>query len=223
MSAEHDPPPDHESDRDAVTARLLASGDPEGLTRLLTHHGGTVRAWLRRDFGRILDDSEIDAAMSVMAVKVWHAARRFDARKGTLRAWTAVIARNCALSLLAERRRRIATPQDDLDRFLAADPRALPLPIERRRLLADLHRCLAELPPLQRAVLRADLAHGGSAPADRLARELHTTTNSIYVSRQKGRRALRAAMAARGHEFDAATPPDRQFALDDPEPRTEQA
>ena len=66
------------------------------------------------------------------------------------------------------------------------------------RFAADLRSCLDGLAPLQRAVLSADLAAGGSVPARVLADRLKTTPNSVYVSRTLGRKALHAALQARG-------------------------
>jgi DNA-directed RNA polymerase specialized sigma24 family protein len=181
------PAPD--PDRDALTVELLRAGDPEGLQRLLQDHGALVKCRLIKDFGKVLDGSEIEEAMSVMTVSIWHAAARFDSQKGTLRAWALVIARNCAL-----------------------------------RLLADLQTCIAQLPRLQQAVLRADLEAGTAMPAGELAARLGTTPNSIYVSRLKGRQGLRIAMQAMGHSFPGMPPTTETTKPDSPilEPGTEQ-
>ncbi|MBM4061442.1 MAG: sigma-70 family RNA polymerase sigma factor [Planctomycetes bacterium] len=191
-----------EASRDAVTARLLVAGDAEGLRRLLQDHGGAVRAWVRRDSHRVLDEAEIDDVMGEMAVKVWQAGPRFDAAMGTLRAFCAVVARNCALRTLALRWQRATTADPDLDRHPLPDP-SLRRPLEeRQRLLADLRDCIAALPPLQRAIALADLDADGRAAAGPLAERLGTTANSIYSSRQKARCSLREAMEERGHRFD---------------------
>jgi DNA-directed RNA polymerase specialized sigma24 family protein len=187
-----------------VTVRLVVAGDPEGLRRLLQDHGAIVRARLEREFDT-LDGSEIDEAMGAMAVKVWNAGQRFDANKGTLRAWCAVIARRCALRLLDMRKRDPAKAEPDLDLYELPRPPVEPPSAEQVRLLADLRLSIAELPGLQRAVAQADLEAGGLAPASLLARQLKTTPNSIYVSRLRARKALRLAMARRGH--DLADPP----------------
>jgi RNA polymerase sigma factor (sigma-70 family) len=192
--------------RESITVQLLRASDPEGLQRLLLDHGGLVKSRLRKDFGTILDDSELDEAMGAMVVKVWHAAPRFDSAKGTLRAWALVIARNCALRLLEARRRTVLRSEYDLDTLaMDAIPAQVPSP-ERQRLLADLHICIEKLPPLQQAVLKADLDAGTAAPAEQLAKRLGTTANSIYVSRLKGRKALRLAMLAMGHTLLGSPP-----------------
>ncbi len=185
--------------RDEVTVERLRAGDPEGLKRLLADHGGLIRSLLRKDFGKVLDDSELDEAMAAMLVKVWKSAPRFDATKGRLPAWAYVIARNSALRLLAGRRKSAVHPVADLDDVAPANSGPAAPDAERERLIADVHRCIDQLPLLQREILRADLEVSGSAPAMPLARQLGTSTNSIYVSRVKGRKKLFEALQALGH------------------------
>lgn len=193
------PEADPEPPRDAVTTRMLVTGHPDALQVLLQSHGGLIRARLQKGFGKVLDDSEIDEVMSAMLIRVWNAAPRYDATKGSLRSWVAVIARNCALRLLERRRGSAVRNEPDLDQFVLPGPAIASPSAERQRLLSDLHACIDELPRLQRAVLIADLEAGGAAPAEPLARAHGTTANSIYVSRQKARKALRHAMARLGH------------------------
>lgn len=206
------------------TAGLLRAGDPEGLQQLLRDYGGSIRSRLRRDFRRVLDDSEIDEAMAAMAVNVWHAARRYDPEKGSLRAWAAVIARNCALRLLELRRRRACQSEGDLDRYERPEPPVSFAAFDRQRLLLDLRECIDELPPLQRAVALADLEAGGTADAAPLAAQFATTPNSIYVSRQKARKSLRRLLQRRGHAVDAPDEQRGRSPLPPPiyEPRAEQ-
>lgn len=63
----------------------------------------------------------------------------------------------------------------------------------------DVLACMNELSQQQRAVLLADLAAGGSVSAAKLAQELRTSRNTIYVARNAGRKALRAALLERGY------------------------
>jgi DNA-directed RNA polymerase specialized sigma24 family protein len=185
------------TDRDRLTIELLMRGDPEGLRHLLEDHGGRVQAKLERVFGRALDASEIAEAMSLAAVRVWRSPSQLDHRDGTLRAWLFVIARNCALELLAERRRLALVPIDDFEELLQSlastgtDP-------ERLRRIADLHGCVRELPPLQRAVLLADLGADGLASAPGLAQQLATSKRAIYNARSNGRSELRRMMQRLG-------------------------
>jgi RNA polymerase sigma factor (sigma-70 family) len=186
--------------RDPATVALLQKGDQRGLRQLLEDHGGLVRERLRRRFPRVLDDSELDEALNLATIQVWRAASTYDPAIGPLRAWFSVIANNCALKLLAQRKRAGFTLGHDLDQEEATRaPAAAALSSARQRLMSDTLACLERLPPLQRAILQADLAAGGTAPAAALAEQLGTTHNSIYVSRLKGLRSLRRMLAQMGH------------------------
>ncbi len=185
-------------DRDAVTAALFVEGDPQGLRQLLEDYGGVVRERLRRKFSKVLDDSELDEAMALTAIRVWQSAASYDAGRGSLRAWVSVIATNCALKMLGARARRGHELRPDLDGWHAPGA-AASATTGRQRLLADAHACLQKLPGLQREVLLADLRAGGAAPAAELAKRLGTSANSIYVSRNKGLERLRQKLRVLGY------------------------
>lgn len=195
-----------QTDRDQETARLLVRGDHEGLRRLLVDHAGKILALLRKEFARVLDHQEIDDAVSQASVRIWRAGGRFDPTRGSLGAWFLTIARNCARRVLEAKKRHAAlTLVEDLDSSATAADRGEPRvadSADESAFLRDVRKCIDALAPQQRAVLLADLAAGGSAPTDELAQRLNTSRNSIYVSRNMGRRALCAAMAKLGHTFD---------------------
>ena len=71
--------------------------------------------------------------------------------------------------------------------------------------VVDVRACMKELTQQQRTILLADLAAGGMAPAWRLAEEMHTSRNTIYVARNAGRKAIRAALLRRGHVLGYGT------------------
>ena len=208
---------DHDPARDAATLALLTAGDPDGLRQLLLDHGGTVRNGLRRSFGRVLDDSGLDDALATAVVNIWQARLTFNPDHGTLRAWLFVIARNCALNLLASRR---ADPVsiDELD-LLLTDLRCAGAEAERLRLALDVQRCLRTMPRRMRAVLNADLAAGGTAPTPALALQLGTTVNTIYVARSRGRLQLRQQLQRLGYSIETPRRSlSRPTATPDPEP-----
>ncbi len=65
--------------------------------------------------------------------------------------------------------------------------------------MSDLRGSITRLGPLQRAIVSADLAEGGSAPAEPIARAFGTSTNSVYVSRRKAYARLRKLLGELGH------------------------
>ena len=189
--------PDNPS-RDRETLRLLVAGDAIGLDRLLNDHGPHVQAHLRRKLGHLLDAWQIEDAMSLAAIRAWQSASRFDAELGRLRAWFAVIARNSALHVLAQRHDDLFVPLDDLEPGVIgihAEPE-----IDRARLIVDVQRMIDKLPPLQRLVLHADLSAGEPLPGSELARRFGSSQSSIYVARMRGRRELRERLERLGYD-----------------------
>jgi RNA polymerase sigma factor (sigma-70 family) len=167
----------------------------------------------------MLDMLEIDEAINQATVRVWRSGARFDAARGSLGAWFFVVARNCARRILESKARRRAEP---LSESLAAGDGSEPSEVSAAdgsdagggdagagaaasrvapRWEADLYKCIQALPPQQRAVMLLDLAAGGNATGNEIARELNTSVNSVYVSRANGRRAVRLAMEALGHRM----------------------
>jgi DNA-directed RNA polymerase specialized sigma24 family protein len=189
--------------QDRVTARLLAAGDPEGLRRLLTFHGGRVREAVRAEFPG-LDGALLDDVMSLASLRVWRAKHRYVANRGSLRAWLLVIARSCAVRLLAERNREGLTFSACLD----GTPAPGEIDPARVEIIRDVRTCISQLPNQQRAVLFADLAAGGLALSSDLARELGTTGRSIRVSRANGLRQLREALRKLNYPFLSGEHPD---------------
>jgi len=189
------------ADRDQETARLLMRGDHEGLRRLLVDHAGKVLALLRKEFLRVLDFQEIEDAGVQSSARAWRSGSRFDPSRGSLGGWFFAIARNCARRVL-ETKGKHATLSlvEDLDSTANAvmarsDDAAPDKAMATDSFLADVRRCIEALAPQQRAVLMAD----------DVATSLGTSKNSIYVSRNNGRRNLRAAMAKLGHTFDGTS------------------
>lgn len=202
--------PDEQPDELALALQIM-EGDRDGLRTLIRVHGPRVKGFLRKRFGDVLDDSELEEAFCRTVEKVWRYAARFDDRKGTLASWLIRIARNCAVSILNRERERDEhemqydpeyDPADDptlsqVAEEFNADPRAT------QRLFNDLEDVIRKLPPLQQAIVRADLASSdGKADSQRLADQHGSTKNSIEVSRNKARATIEAELVKRGHLKD---------------------
>jgi RNA polymerase sigma-70 factor (ECF subfamily) len=201
--------------RDAATLALLRASHPDGLRHLLQDHGGVVLAKLRRVFQRVLDAAEIEETLGEAMVRVWQSPRH-DPAVGTLRAWLFVIARNCALRRLRQRRLAPVPVDEFLDVLAWLD--ASPTHQERLHRIADFQGCLTLLPRLPRAVVQADLDADGTAATAELAAELGVTVEAIYRARARGRAELRTMMQRLGHFTDVedetrrrATGPEPEF------------
>ncbi len=188
--------------RDGETVRLLRQRRPEGLRQVLANYGPKVRWYLRREFGRSLNEIEIDEVINLAAHKVWRSSATYDENKGTLRAWFYVISRNCALTVLRrESRERAHAEVEDWDRttLLAVQPSKNRPTTLHSKFINDLRDCIGKLAPLQMSIIKADLCSGDVADAGELAKTHSTTKNSIYASRSIARKTLKRELIKLGH------------------------
>jgi len=205
---------DVEKRRSSEISGLLQAKNPEGLTKLLEHYGGPVLWYLRREFGRTLDDSLLDEALHTAVHDVWRSASTFDPARGTVRSWFYRVARNAALKIVL-REGKWRKPQAagvELE-SLATASAPLPSPAEPAPSAPDPFRedlmdCIAGLAPLQRQIVTADLASNDALSARELAEQLGSTQNAVYVARSKARDRLRKCLKAKGHAFGDSPPTD---------------
>jgi RNA polymerase sigma factor (sigma-70 family) len=198
-------PPKALGDKDVEIALQMMDGDEDGLRELLRRFGPRVRGFLKSTYGDVLAEPELAEALNVAAYNVWRFARRYDETKGTLASWFVRIAQNAARNLLRGELRHThkeleydpgydpaSNNEGESEPSTEADP-------EAQQRVQDLEEGIEQLPPLQRAITKADLAAGAPADAGRLATIHGTSKNSIYVSRAKARESLRKHMIRRGH------------------------
>ena len=181
------------SDSDIVL--MMATQDRGGLRLLIERYGGRLKAFLFKRFGSLLQEGELDEALNVTFYNAWRFADRYDESKGTLASWCIRIAQNAAKDIV---RRETKYRDKNLEydpSYDPADPHegdaAGPAADAEDVKLDHLRHVIQELPPLQKAIIEADLAAGGSADASRLAEVHGTSINSIYVSRSKARDTLK--------------------------------
>ena len=195
-------PPNGRPNRDDQTEALLRQRQERGLRQLLEDHGGRVLSVLRKQLCPPLDSTALDVALNTAAHRAWHSIHTFDPKRGSLPAWFLIVTRNCALRELEREAKHRALELNDWDQSLvhSDEPMAEPMP---SRFLADVRRCVADLPPKQRAVIEADLAAVGDVEnAAVLAKQLGTSTNSIYVTRNVARKKLKSALQGLGYYRD---------------------
>lgn len=182
---------------DSDIALMMAEGDQDGLRLFLKRYGGRIKGFLVKFYASVLQEGELDEARNAAAYNIWRFAERYDEGKGALPSWCIRIAQRAAQSIVRrEMKYRSKNLEYDVSYDPAGDPpaeetvEALDRSADPR--LEDLHRAIETLPPLQKAIIKADLAAGdGLADAGRLA-EIHgTSKNSIYVSRSKARENLK--------------------------------
>jgi len=138
----------------------------------------------------------VDQAVNDAAHRVWEGGS-FDPAKGDLDSYLLSIARNVVRSQLRAEAIRGYTQllPPNLAERIEPEP-ARPSPGD---LLANLMACIAHLSDLQQRVVLADLRHPDAiVPARDLAEQLGTTSNTVYVARNKAHKKLARLLEERG-------------------------
>ena len=183
------------SDSDIVL--MMAEGNQHGLRLFLERFGGRLKGFLVKYYSSVLQEGELNEALNAAVYNIWRFAERYDESKGSLSSWCIRIAQRAAQNIL---RREMRYRSKNLEYDVSHDPTGDPPPEETVQAagqiddpqLEVLYGAIEALPPLQKAIIKADLASGdGLADARRLA-EIHgTSKNSIYVSRGKAKENLK--------------------------------
>lgn len=155
--------------------------------------------------GKRADGADIEDFAQEAAVRV---GERLDGYRGESRFTTWAVAVAVRVAFTHMRRRRwgeIPLSQladgDGLDRFEPSAAGGLPEADERARIAGVMRETIERhLTDRQRRVLLAELS---GMPKERLAEELGITTNALYKSMHDARKALKAALAARGIHAEA--------------------
>ena len=193
---------------DETLAFQLMERDEEALRTIIRVYGPSLKGYLGKRFGDVLDELELDEAFVATIEKVWRYPT-FDDRNGSLAGWLIRIARNCAISILnCENKHHCSELKCDPE-YDPAEAPALTCedrddrdedPKKDAKLLKDLDEAVRGLPRLQRAIIEADLATpNGKADSGRLADKYGSTKNSVEVSRTKARAQIRQELLRRGH------------------------
>jgi RNA polymerase sigma-70 factor (ECF subfamily) len=188
-----DPPP---STTDALQSE-------EDLAVLLREAGHAVRSLLIRRFHGLLREADAEDVMVVALQRAWQHRARFDAARGSLRAWFFRIADHTAKDWLKrgwQKSRMLEVVPDEVfwDHVESRAPEQAPTVHPATR---EMVRGLIDaLPEVQRRIIWADALcnDGGPASSDWLAAELGIPTGTVRVYRKRGLDRLRALMTERG-------------------------
>jgi len=171
---------------DLEIARLIRDDPQQGFTRLLQRYGGRIRGYVRRRFPSF-DESDLQDAVTDAMLLL---ADSFDPRRGSLPAWFVLLAHQQAVRTLRSRNplpSKVVSFGSLEDVEHDDDPLAT---LEETERVQEVHRTIASLPALERAVLEADVAADRTTTAHVLADRFGTTVASIYAARRRGRGKL---------------------------------
>ena len=154
--------------------------------------------FLERRYPSVWED-----AWQVTLIRLVNKINHFDPDKGSLRSWSVKLAQNSVRSILrAEKRHPNAEAHEDIENDQRRPPQEEQSPKQRKqteRRAEQIREAIATLPPKDRRVIEADLAHpDGKAPAGKLADAWNTSKNAIHQARSRAKKKLREELERRG-------------------------
>lgn len=173
----------------------IREGDETAVTVLYDRHAAPLLALAYRLLGDRADAE--DVVLEALA-RVWREAERFDAARGSLRAWLTVMVRSRALDLIRARRRSDRLTADaarenpeevagvSMSAGQAGDPAEQDE--QRRRVVA----ALAELPAPQREAI--ELAYYGGLSQSEIAERLGAPLGTVKTRIRDGMQKLRVSL-----------------------------
>ncbi len=179
---------DHQTVSDQKIIDLVLANPQEGFDALLDRFGGEIKGPLMERFGGG-EEEKIESAVGEAIWKVCSKPEMYQESRGQLRSYIFRIAENILIDEYNRAWTFEAFPEGVEKRHA---PEVVAEIEPKRRIARDaLNDAIKRLPPLQRKIIRADLANNGeSVSAKDLAHRFQTSPTSIYVSRNKARRKL---------------------------------
>ena len=135
---------------DARLADRIRGGQAEALGELYDRFASTALATALRVLG---DREEAEDVVHDAFVAVWRKIDRFDAERGSLRAWLMTVVRNRAIDRVRSRRPRMDLDDADERSLLRTGPNPTWEAALRRAAAVDVRTAMAELPEEQRRAL----------------------------------------------------------------------
>jgi DNA-directed RNA polymerase specialized sigma24 family protein len=178
-----------EEDDDETLNLRIQLQEPAALVRLLELYGPIAKGYVKKRYGHVLCDEDIMAVLTNAVSRAWQYGDSYDPAR-SLKSWFLRIVQTQTIDMVKDviEHRGVALNLNRHDRPEACDE---PIDKKTKQRIDALERCIEKLEGNQQAIVRADLATDDVAGAARLAEKLGTTTNSIYVSRNKARENLK--------------------------------
>jgi RNA polymerase sigma factor (sigma-70 family) len=178
-------------------SRKLAQGDESALELLLRGVVPHTKIFLRRKFGSLLQEEDLEDALATALSRLWFRRDRFDPARTSIDKWYYVIARNAVIDVLRKKQRT----EEAADKLAAAGRPALGG--KAARLKVDLEAALAGLSERERQVMEADLTNPPwGAATEALASALGLSEAAVRGIRFRARKKVREGLAQLGYDTE---------------------
>jgi RNA polymerase sigma-70 factor, ECF subfamily len=171
---------------DLALVGAIRSGDRGAMAALYDRYSSIVYAVALRV---LQDTSAAEDVLQDIFMQLWRKPGAFDATRGNMAAWLAVIARNRAIDALRRRR-----PQDDIEEVIVSVEPDLASEAERSRAMEKVRVALQAMPPSQRSAL--ELAYFEGLSHSEIAAKTGEPLGTIKTRIRTGLLSLRKVMAA---------------------------
>lgn len=137
---------------DAILVFALRSGDETAMAELYDRYSGVVYSVALRIVG---DTGAAEDILQDVFMQLWRNPQAFDANRGSLPGWLAVISRNRAIDFLRKRR-----PETEIDDVVVNVEPDMVRGAEWSLVLGKIRGVLAVMPDTQRSVLEMSFFEG---------------------------------------------------------------
>jgi RNA polymerase sigma-70 factor, ECF subfamily len=164
----------------------IRAGDEGAMTVLYDRYSSVVYSVALRVLG---DTGKAEDILQEIFMQLWRNPGAFNAARGSLGAWLAVIARNRSIDMLRKRR-----PETDISDLVVSVESDLAGATERGRAVEKIRRALGEMPAPQRSALELAFFEGltHSEIASRTGEPLGTIKTRIRAGLMALRKVLHA-------------------------------
>ena len=171
---------------DTALVSAIRAGDQNAMAALYDRYSPLVYSVALRVLG---DTGAAEDVQQDVFMQLWRNPGAFDASRGNLGAWLAVMTRNRAIDTLRKRR-----PQDDLEDVILSVVPDLAADADRSRIATKIRELLGAMPPAQRSAL--EMAYYEGLTHTEIASKTGEPLGTIKTRIRAGLIALRKALEA---------------------------
>jgi RNA polymerase sigma-70 factor, ECF subfamily len=171
---------------DLALVTAVRSGDQGAMAALYDRYSSIVYAVALRV---LQDTGAAEDVLQDIFMQLWRRPGAFDASRGNMAAWLAVITRNRAIDALRRRR-----PQDDIENVIVSVEPDLASEAERARAMEKVRGALQDMPPAQRSAL--EMAYFEGLTHSEIAEKTGEPLGTIKTRIRTGLLSLRKVLAA---------------------------